>query len=32
MMLHPDDVLFFHEVANAVRNVARQYQLPLRDV
>lgn len=32
MTLHPDDVLFFHEVAAAMRRVAKAYQLPLRDV
>jgi hypothetical protein len=30
--LHPDDVLLFHEVANAMRHVAKQYELPLRTV
>lgn len=30
--LHPDDVLFFHEVAAAMRRVAKAYGLPLRGV
>lgn len=30
--LHPDDVLFFTEVAGVMRTVARQYQLPLRAI
>ncbi len=30
--VHPDDLLFFHEVANAMRHVAKQYDLPLRSV
>lgn len=30
--LHPDDVLFFHEVAGAMRRVAKDYQLPLRSI
>lgn len=30
--LHPDDVLFFTEVSEAMRRVAAQYQLPLRAI
>lgn len=30
--LHPDDVLFFHEVAGAMRRVAKDYELPLRSI
>ena len=30
--LHPDDVLFFHEVRTAMQKVARIYKLPLRSV
>lgn len=30
--LHPDDVLFFDEVATAMRRVAAEYGLPLRSV
>lgn len=30
--LHPDDVLFFHEVSAAMRRVAKQYDLPLRSI
>lgn len=30
--LHPDDVLFFHEVLTAMRRVAKDYNLPLRSV
>lgn len=32
MWLHPDDALFFYEVASAMRRVAKSYQLPLRDI
>lgn len=32
LMMHPDDLLFFHEVTGAMRIVARQYQLPLRSI
>lgn len=32
MNLHPDDVLFFHEVVAAMRRVAKKYDLPLRSV
>ncbi|MCR4301816.1 MAG: DUF45 domain-containing protein [Sulfuricaulis sp.] len=32
MNLHPDDFLFFNEVAGAMRRVARHYELPLRSV
>lgn len=30
--MHPDDVLFFNEVRDAMLRVAKQYQLPLRSV
>jgi hypothetical protein len=30
--LHPDDLLFFNEVVQAMRHVARAYELPLRSV
>src|SRR6185295_12138087 len=30
--LHPDDLLFYNEVVAAMRRVARQYELPLREV
>lgn len=30
--LHPDDLLFFYEVARAMRKVARQYELPLQSI
>lgn len=30
--MHPDDVLFFNEVRDAMYRVAKQYQLPLRSV
>jgi hypothetical protein len=30
--LHPDDLLFFNEVAAAMRRVAKQYELPLRSI
>jgi len=30
--LHPDDVLLFHEVASAMRRVAKNYDLPLKSV
>ena len=30
--LHPDDVLFFNEVRNAMFKVARDYALPLKSV
>lgn len=32
MNLHPDDLLFFNEVASAMRKVAKQYELPLGSV
>jgi hypothetical protein len=32
MNLHPDDVVFFHEVCIAMRNVAKRYELPLRSI
>lgn len=32
MNLHPDDILLFHEVAAAMRRVAKQYGLPLVSV
>jgi hypothetical protein len=32
MTLHPDDVLFFHDVATAMRTVARAYRLRLTSV
>lgn len=30
--LHPDDLLFFEEVAHAMRRVAKDYDLPLRTI
>lgn len=30
--LHPDDLIFFNEVADAMRRVAKHYALPLRSV
>lgn len=30
--LHPDDVLFFYEVRDAMRKVAKRYELPLRSI
>lgn len=30
--LHPDDLLFFQEVSNAMRRVAKQYDLALRSI
>lgn len=30
--VHPDDILFFNEVRNAMRRVAKHYELPLRSV
>lgn len=30
--LHPDDVLFFNDVRDAMKTVAKQYQLPLRSI
>jgi hypothetical protein len=32
VQLHPDDVLFFHEVHAAMRRVAKLYKLPLKSV
>jgi hypothetical protein len=32
MPLHPDDVLFFAEVSDIMRKVARHYKLPLRKI
>ncbi len=32
VLLHPDDVLFFHEVRQAMRRVAATYKLPLQSV
>jgi len=32
MNLHPDDILLFHEVATAMRRVAKNYDLPLKSV
>lgn len=32
VLLHPDDVLFFHEVRDAMRRVAKAYKLPLKSV
>ncbi len=32
LTLHPDDLLFFHEVSDAMMRVARDYRLPLRSV
>ncbi|HVJ71620.1 MAG TPA: hypothetical protein VM531_08970 [Sphingomicrobium sp.] len=31
-LLHPDDALFFYEVASAMRRVAQNYRLPLKSV
>ncbi len=30
--LHPDDLLFFNEVAAAMRVIAKRYDLPLRKI
>jgi len=30
--VHPDDLLFFNEVATVMRKVAKQYELPLRSI
>jgi hypothetical protein len=30
--LHPDDLLFFHEVSTAMRTIAKKYALPLRNI
>lgn len=30
--LHPDDVLFFHEVRLAMQKIAKRYELPLKDI
>lgn len=30
--LHPDDLMFFHEVSNAMWKVAHKYRLPLRSI
>jgi len=30
--LHPDDVLLFHEVVRATKNVAKQYELHLKEI
>lgn len=30
--IHPDDLLFFHEVSAAMKRVARHYELPLKSV
>jgi hypothetical protein len=30
--IHPDDLLFFHEVANAMKNVAKAYHLNLKSI
>lgn len=32
LTMHPDDVLFFHEVRLAMQKIARRYALPLRDI
>jgi hypothetical protein len=32
MHLHPDDLLFFNEVADAMRTVAKRYKLPLKSI
>ena len=32
MSIHPDDLLFFNEVRNAMRRVAKRYELPLRHI
>lgn len=32
MNLHPDDVLFFHEVVATMKRVAKHYDLPLRTI
>src|SRR3990172_7081848 len=32
MNIYPDDVLFFTEVSQAMRNVAKKYELPLQSI
>ena len=32
MPIHPDDLLFFNEVADAMRKIATKYNLPLRSI